>query len=241
MSAAIRVLTSMTTSALLAELAGAFEERTGRAVGVESVGGVDAAKRVQAGEAFDVVVLDRQAIEALLAADHLVAGSVADIVRSRVAVAVRAGAPRPAVGTEDALRRAVLEARTIGCSTGPSGVALRRLFERWGILDAVSKKIVTARPGKPVGELVARGEAELGFQQASELAHVCGIDVLGPLPAAVALVSTFSAGVAAASTQADAARSLVAFLTSPAARHAKERQGLEPADGGAGPGEEPRA
>lgn len=229
MSNPITGISSMATKALLAELAQAYEQRSGRAVAIESVGGVDAAKRVQAGEAFDVVVLAADAIDKLLAAGHLVAGSKVDLVHSGVSIAVRAGAPRPDVGSEDALRRAVLAARTIGFSTGPSGVQLAKLFERWGIAESIRERIVTAPPGVPVGALVARGEVELGFQQLAELMHLEGIDVLGSMPEAVQIVTTFSAGVGAASAQPDAARALLDFMASPAAAEAKRRQGMAPA------------
>ena len=224
-------ISSMATRAVLAELADAYEARSGHTVTIAAVGGVDAASRVQAGEPFDIVVLARDAIDRLLAAGHLVAGSDVDLVRSGVAVAVRAGAARPDIGSEDALRRAVLAARTIGYSTGPSGVQLARLFERWGITGEVRERIVTPPPGVPVGGLVARGEVELGFQQLSELAHLAGVDVLGPLPAAVQIVTTFSAAVAAASRRPAAARALLAFMAAPAAADTKRRHGMDPPDG----------
>ena len=157
------------------------------------------------------------------------AGSKADLVRSGVAVAVRAGATRPDIGSEDALRRAVVGARTLGYSTGPSGVQLARLFERWGIADEIKGRIVTAPPGVPVGSLVAKGEVELGFQQLSELMHLPGIDVLGALPQEVQIVTIFSGGVCAASSQPQAARDLLAFMASSVADDAKRRQGMEPA------------
>ena len=128
-------ISSMATRQVLAELADAYCQRSGVKAAFESVGGVDAAKRVQAGEPFDVVVLAAEAIDKLIASRHVVAGSRSDLVRSAVAIAVRAGAPRPDIGTEAALRVAVLSARTIGHSTGPSGTALLQLFERWGIAD----------------------------------------------------------------------------------------------------------
>src|SRR5262249_10804428 len=114
-------ISSMATKAVLAALAAAYETRSGQDVAIESIGGVDAAARVAAGEPFDVVVLARDAIDRLLAGGHLVAGSEADLTRSGVAVAVRAGAARPDIASEDAVKRAVLAARTIGYSTGPSG------------------------------------------------------------------------------------------------------------------------
>jgi molybdate transport system substrate-binding protein len=222
-------ISSMATRALLVELSAAYEAGSGTKVAIEALGGVDAARRVQAGEPFDVVVFAAEAIDQLIAAGRVVADSKADVVRSGVAVAVKAGAPRPDIGSEAALRATVLAAPTIGTSTGPSGVQLARLFERWGIAEAIAPRTVTAPPGVPVGSLVARGDAALGFQQLSELMHLDGIDVIGPLPHAVQIVTTFSAGVCAASTQPDAARALLAFMTSPAAALAKRRQGMEPA------------
>ncbi len=217
----------MATKALLAALTRVYHDRTGHLVAIESVGGVDAAARVRAGEPFDVVVLARDAIDGLLASGHLVAGSVVDLVRSGVAVAVRRGAARPDVGTEENLRRAVLAARTIGCSTGPSGVALGRLFERWGIAEQIADRVVTPRPGIPVGALVARGEVALGFQQQSELIDLDGVDVLGPLPPAIQIVTTFSGAISAHAFEPEAARALLAFMASPAAAEAKRGQGME--------------
>lgn len=222
-------ISSMATRQVLAELAGACERRSGVVVTFESVGGVDAARRVQAGEPFDVVVLASDAIDKLIAAGRVLRDSKTDLVRSGVAIAVRQGAPRPDIGSEDALRGAVLAARTLGYSTGPSGVALQKLFERWGIAETLRGRIVQAPPGVPVGALVARGEVELGFQQRSELMHLEGIEVLGPMPPGLEILTTFSGGLCAASTQPEAARALLDFMASPEAAEAKRRQGMEPA------------
>ena len=229
MSGRITGISSMATRAVLAELLADYRQQQGVEVAVESVGGVDAARRVQAGEAFDLVVLASDAIDRLIASGHVVPGSRVDLVHSGVAVAVTAGAPHPDIGTEEALRAAVLAARSIGHSTGPSGVQLLQLFQRWGIADRLSGRIVQAPPGVPVAALVARGEVELGFQQLSELIHAEGIDVLGPLPPAIQINTTFSAGLCTASTQASAVRALMAYLASPAATPAKQRHGMDPA------------
>lgn len=209
-SSKITIISSMATREVLAELVPVFERQSGRVVAFESVGGVDAARRVASGEPFDVVVLASDAIDRLIGAG-------------------RSGAPRPDIGSEEAVRRAVLSSRTIGCSTGPSGVALAGLFERWGIAAEIKDRIVQAPPGVPVGALVARGEVELGFQQLSELMHLSGIDVIGPLPPAIQVTTTFSAGICASSMQRDAVRRLLDFLTSPSSADAKRRHGMEPA------------
>lgn len=223
-------ISSMATRLLLAELATAYEQQTpDTTVHITAVGGVDAAKRVAAGEAFDVVILAADAIDKLIAAGRVLPGSRVDVVTSGVAVAVPAGAPVPDLSTEDAVRQAVLAAPSLGYSTGPSGVALARLFERWGIAAQIAGRIVTPPPGVPVGSLVASGQIALGFQQLSELMHLPGLQVLGPLPAAIQITTTFSAGIVAGTPHEDAARALLAFLASPACAAAKRRQGMEPA------------
>jgi len=219
----------MATRQFLAEAVAAWQERAGAAVAIDSVGGVDAAKRVQAGEAFDVVILAADAIGKLAAAGRIVDGSVTDLVRSGVAIAVPRGAARPDIGSEEALRRAVLAAPTVGYSTGPSGVALQQLFARWGIAEAIQSRLVQAPPGVAVGSLVARGEVALGFQQLSELMHLDGIEVVGSMPPELAIVTTFTGAVCSASTQPDAARALLDFIRSPAADEARRRNGMQPA------------
>lgn len=230
MTASLQGISSMATRQVLADLSAAWQARGGVPVAIESVGGVDAAKRVQAGEeAFDLVFLASDAIDRLLAAGRVAAGSKVDLMLSSTAVAVRAGTAHPDIGSEEAVRAAVLAAQTVGYSTGPSGVALQKLFERWGIADDVKARTVQAPPGVPVGSLVAQGQVALGFQQLSELIHVEGIDIVGPLPPAIAIDTVFSAGVVAGSPKADVARQLLAFMASPEAADAKRRQGMEPA------------
>ena len=228
MSAALKVISSMATRQLLADLLALYRQTAAQDVSVDSVGGVDAAKRVRAGEAFDAVALAAETIDALIASGHIVAGSRVDLVRSGVSVAVRAGAPRPDIGSEEAVKRAVQAARSLAYSTGPSGVQLAKLFERWGIAESVQARLVQAPPGVPVGSLVADGKADLGFQQLSELMSLPGIDVIGPLPPTIQIVTTFSAGLAATSTQPQAARAMLAYLHSPATAQAKRDNGMEP-------------
>jgi molybdate transport system substrate-binding protein len=219
----------MATRQVLAELAAQWQSASGIQVTIESVGGVDAAKRVQAGEAFDGVVLASDAIDKLAASGFAVAGSRVDLVRSSVAVAVRVGTAFPDISTEAALRSAIDAAPTIGYSTGPSGVALSKLFERWGIWDALQPRIVQAPPGIPVGTLVARGEVALGFQQLSELMGLSGITVVGMLPEPVSITTIFSGATCSASTQHETIAKLFAFMASAEAASVKQKHGMQPA------------
>ena len=225
----LKLLSSMATREVLADLVAQYENTAAQPVVAEAAGGVDVAKRVQAGEACDVVVLAADAIDKLMAAGKAVAGSRVDVVASGIAVAVRAGAERPDIGDEEALKRAVRSARSLSYSTGPSGVYLEKTFERWEILGEIRERIVVPPPGVPVATLVADGRAELGFQQLSELLNKPGVDVIGPLPPAVQYTTIFSGAVASACTRPDAARALLAFLASPAAEAAKRRYGMTPA------------
>jgi molybdate transport system substrate-binding protein len=236
-TAPIRILSSMATKRLLGELVAAYEatnaepsnSRTSDPITVESIGGVDAARRVAAGEPYDLVVLASGALEKLIAQGHVAAGSRVDVVKSPVAFAVRAGAPRPAIDSEEAVKRAVLAARSIGYSTGPSGDHLLALFKRWELSDALKDRIVQAPPGVPVASLVSSGAVELGFQQLSEFMHAGGIDVVGLLPEAIQNVTTFAGGVPSVSMQPVPARELLSFMASPAVAAIKRRNGMEPA------------
>ena len=226
----LRLISSMATKPLLADLVTLYKTQAPDVrVEVESVGGVDAAKRVEAGEAFDGVVLASNAIDKLIAGGHVLAGSRADLVRSGVAVAVPAGAPVPDISTEDALKAAILAAPTLGYSTGPSGVQLAKQFDTWGIAEAIAPRIVQAKPGVPVGSLVAKGEVALGFQQLSEMLGVQGITIVGGLPPEVEIITTFSGSVAATCGQLDAMRTLLAFWQSPACDALKRQHGMAPA------------
>lgn len=220
----------MATRHVLNELAESFQRQFHYRLDVESVGGVIAAQRVQAGEAVDVVVLAADAIDALAGAGKVVAASRVDVARAGVAVAVRSGARRPDIGSEAALRHAVERAHSISYSTGPSGTHLQKLFERWGIAKEVADRTVLAPPGVAVGSLVADGRAELGFQQLSEMIHLQGIDVLGPLPSEVQIVTVFAAALAAKTVHAEIAGKWLDFLASMEADEVKRRNGMMTAD-----------
>jgi molybdate transport system substrate-binding protein len=219
----------MATRELLNELAAEYERSTGQPVVAEAAGGVDVAKRVRAGESVDVVVLSSTAIDSLIAAGSLLPDSRVDLVRSGISIAVRAGAPQPDVGSEDALKRVVSSAKTLSYSTGPSGVYLEKLFEGWGILQDIRSRIVVPPPGVPVGSLVAKGTVELGFQQLSELMTLPGIKVIGPLPPEIQTITVFSGGVSPGCDRAEVARALLSYMASPAVMAVKERFGMEAA------------
>jgi molybdate transport system substrate-binding protein len=218
----------MATRLLLAQLLADWQAQGGAAAAMESMGGVDAARRVQAGEAFDLVILAADAMAKLDAAGCLVPGSRVDLVLSGTSVAVPAGADLPDISSEAAVRAAVLAAPSLSYSTGPSGVALARLFERWGIAEQIKGRILTPPPGTPVAQLLAQGQVALGFQQLSELIHAPGIAIVGPMPADIAIDTVFTGAVRQGSARLDDTRALLAFMASPQADAAKRRQGMSP-------------
>ena len=224
---ALSVVSSMATRGVLAELAAQYAQAAQREVRTEAAGGVEVAQRVRAGESFDVVALASDVIDQLIDEGRLVAPRV-DIVRSMTAVAVRAGASRPDIGSEAAVRAAVADANTLSYSTGPSGRYLESLFERWGLLANLRSRIVVPPPGVPVASLVAEGRAELGFQQLSELIGHPGVDVLGPLPDEIQSVTTFSGAVCADSGDREAAQALLQYFGAPEGAQTKRRFGMEP-------------
>jgi molybdate transport system substrate-binding protein len=228
MAADIIGISSMATRQILAELCGAYLQKTGRSVAIESVGGVDAAKRIRGGEKFDIVVLADDAMKKLEADGFLKSGSRAGFAESSIAVAVRSGTTRPDLTSEAAAKAAVLAARTVGYSTGPSGAHVLKLLEKWGIDAKDAKRVVQAPPGVPVGTLVARGEVELGFQQLSEFLEVPGIEVAGLLPPEIQSVTLFACGVGAQAGNEAGARDLIGYLTSSDTDATKWKHGMEP-------------
>jgi molybdate transport system substrate-binding protein len=190
------------------------------------MGGVEAAKLVRAGEATDIVVLASKVMGALEAEGHLAKGDTRDFARSEIGIAARVGVALPSVVDEQAVRQAMLDARRICYSTGPSGDHLKALCEKWGV--PLTRALV-APPGVPVATLVANGEADLGFQQLSELIDQPGIQIAGPLPPEIQAVTVFSAGISATSCNAEGARAFVAYLASLETGDAKRRHGMEPA------------
>jgi molybdate transport system substrate-binding protein len=229
MNRRISGLSSMATRHILADLARDYELRNRIRVEIRSMGGVEAAKLVRAGEPTDVVVLASKVMQSLEAEGHIAEGGIMDFARSEIGIAVTAGSPRPSVENAEAVRRAMLEARRICYSTGPSGDHLKALCETWGVTESVLGRALIAPPGVPVASLVARGDADLGFQQLSELIGQPGIEIVGPLPPEIQAVTVFSAGVSSKSHEPEAARALVAYMASAETRDAKRRYGMEPA------------
>ena len=221
----------MATRSLLGQLCAAYRAGSGAEVRIESVGGVDAAKRVAAGEAFDVVILGSDAIDKLMAAGHLLKGSRVDLVTSPIAIAMKSGSLRADISSAAALKGSLLKAKSISYSTGPSGVYLAQLFEKMGIADVLKAKTIVPPPGVPVGSLVAKGEVDIGFQQLPELINIEGIEVLGNLPDEIAYFTTFSAAIPAASSAAsrEAVNQFLVFANSAQTIPLKQSQGMNPA------------
>ncbi len=228
-AAEIQVMSSLAIREAYLELVPRFESQTKHKVVTSWVGMVDILKRVKGGETTDLIIGSAAALDELIKAGKIEPASRSDLVKSGVGVAVRAGAPRPDISSREAVKRALLKARSIAYSSGPSGVYLTGLFERWGIAQQLKPKITQTPPGVAVGDVVARGDAEIGFQQVSELLPVAGIDYIGPLPPDIQVITVFSGGVHVAARQPAAAKELIKFLASPAAAPVIRKKGMEPA------------
>jgi molybdate transport system substrate-binding protein len=230
-AADISCLCSVAVKEAYLELLPQFEKESGHKVATTWSGTTETMKRLKAGEVFDMVLIAANSLEELTDTGKVMAGSRVDIARSGVGVAVKSGAPKPDISSPEALKRVLLAAKSIGISTGPSGVYLSELFTKMGILEELKPKFKVPPSGAPVGELVAKGEAEIGFQQVSELVHVRGVDYVGPLPAEIQRITTFSAGIHPDAKEPDAAQAWMKFLTSAEAAPVMRRHGLEPAGG----------
>ncbi len=231
-AAEIRVMTSGAFTAAYQEVIPQFERTTGNkiitAYGASMGNAPDSIpSRLRRGEPVDVVILAQEALEELIKAGKVVPGSRVDLVRSSIGMAVRAGAPKPDISSVDALKRTLLQAKSIAYSASASGVYLSRdLFQRLGVADQIVGKCKRIA-NEPVGAVVARGEAEIGFQQISELLPVPGIDYVGPLPPGAQKVTVFSAGVAVGAKEPGAARALIKFFASSAVVPVIRKTGLE--------------
>jgi len=227
-AAEIKVVASNAVKEAYVEIVSAFEKSSGHRVTTTWGGTEGINKRISGGEVVDIVIIAAPNIDNLISGGKLVKGSRTDFARSGIGIAVRTGLPKPDVSSADAVKRAVLAANSVAYSSGPSGFYLGDLFQKMGIADQIKGKVLQPPSGVQVGELVARGEADLGFQQISELLHVPGIDYLGPLPVGIQKITVFSAGLHTAAPTPDAAKALMKFLTSPEAAPIIRRTGMEP-------------
>jgi len=222
----IKVMLSAAFKEAYLELTPQFEKATGHRISSVWVPSVKMMERLKGGETADLAILSAAALEEMMKA-----GIVAqrfDIAKCGVGVAVKAGAPKPDISSGEAVKRAVLAAKNIAYSTGPSGIYLVKLFERMGISEAIKGKITRVQ-GEPAGAVAARGDAELAFQQVCELLPVPGIELVGPLPPDIQEITTFSAGIHAKAQEPAAARALVDYFKAPAAAAVIRRKGMEPA------------
>jgi molybdate transport system substrate-binding protein len=224
----IKVLKTLATEKAYLELLPRFEQASGHRVTTRYGGTVDVQTWLDAGEPFDLVIAASAVIDAFTASGVIAPSSRVDIATSGVGVAVRAGAAKPDISTPEAFKAALLAAKSIGYSTGPSGQYFVGLLERIGLTD-IKSKLKQIPAGGFVGTLVANGDTDIGVQQVSELTTFPGVDYLGPLPGVFQMTTTFAAGISTAAKQPDAARALATFLAASEAESAFRKFGLEPA------------
>jgi len=227
-AAEIKVISTQATEDAYKELVAQFEKATGHKVTTFYSGTINVSKKLADGEQYDLVIMSAGAIDEQTKLGKVATGSKIDFAASGTGLAVKKGAPKPDIGSTDAFKKTLLNAKSIGYSTGPSGVYVVSVFDKLGIADAVKPKLKQTPSGVFVGTLIADGSAEVGFQQISELVHFAGIDYVGPLPGDLQRMTMFSTGIHTAAKQSDAAKALVRHLTAPAATPIIKKQGLEP-------------
>lgn len=228
MSAAahIKILSGGAMRSLMAEIAPRFERAGGIKIDIEFRLTSVLKQEIEQGVAFDIALLPRPELDALVEQGKIAAGTTADVTRSAVGLAVRAGAPKPNIGTAAAFARTLIEARSIAYSDGPSGAYIAALLEQLGIAEAMKPK--TRLASGPVAELVASGEAEVGMQQIVAILPVKGAELVGPLPSELQNDIIYAAGIAAGTTDARAARAFVAFMKTPQAERLIRALGMVP-------------
>lgn len=224
----VKVLAANAVKVPFLALAATFEKATGHKVTASFSGTEGIAKRVTGDEVADVVLIGSSSIDRLIQEGKLVPGSRASFAKVGVGVAVRAGLPKPDITSADGVRKAVLDAKSVAYSSGPSGQYIAELFKRLGIAEQVKDKLKLPPSNVLVGEVLARGEADLGFQQISDLLNVNGIDYLGPLPPEIQNITVYSAGLHSAAPTPDAAKALLKSLTAPEAGPIIKKSGMEP-------------
>ena len=227
-AAEIKVLASGATKEVIDEVLPQFEKSSGHKVVIAFTGTANIKKRIAAGEIYDLVIVGGPVIDAFVQQAKIRPGSRTDLMKSGVGVAVRAGAAKPDIGSSEALKKTLLAAKSIGYSSGPSGDYVMSLVERMGITDQIKPKLKQVPSGMRIGTILESGEAEIGFQQISELIHAKGIDYVGPLPCDVQKITVFSAGVHTGAQRPDAAKALVNLLTAPETAAVIKNHGMEP-------------
>jgi molybdate transport system substrate-binding protein len=230
-AADIKVLTSVALTSALNELAPKFEQATGNKLNIGYSLAADVTKRMLGDETADVIILPRPMMDELDKQQKFASGSMTNIAGTPIALAIRAGAPKPDISTVDALKRTLLAARSIAYSDpakgGASGVYFAKVVDRLGLTDQLKSKIILAG-GAQAADLVAKGEAEIGVGQSSEIVPVAGAELLGPLPGDLASTTIWIAGIGATTTVPEAAKSLTEFLTGPVARPVLSAKGFQP-------------
>jgi molybdate transport system substrate-binding protein len=228
-AAEIMVLASGAVQEIYAELAPQFETASGHKLATTFAGTVKIKKQITDGEIFDLVIVGAPDVDGFIKDGKMLPGSRVDLVKSGVGVAIKAGAPKPDIISADGVKKALLAAKSVVYSTGPSGVYIQRMFEKLGIAEEMKAKSKQTVPGVRVGQYLAKGEADLGFQQISELIHEQGIDFLGPLPPEIQNITVYSSGISTGAKEPEAAKALQAFLSAPAATPVIKQNGMEPA------------
>jgi molybdate transport system substrate-binding protein len=227
-AAEIKVISTRATEELYRELVPQFEKATGHRVTTVFTGTVGVQERIAAGESYDVIIMVDTAINGYIASGKVVAGSRVDIARATIGVGVRAGLPKPDISTAETLKNALLQAKSIGYSTGPSGDYVIGMFQRLGITDALRPKLKQVPTTMLVASFIASGGAEIGFQQTNELSHYPGVDYLGPLPSELQETTWRSGGIMTGSREAEAGKALLEFLSGPEAAPVIRKHGLDP-------------
>ncbi|MGY2805679.1 molybdate ABC transporter substrate-binding protein [Bradyrhizobium sp. USDA 4506] len=227
-AAEIKVLASGATKEIINEILPAFENDSGHKVAITFTGTANIKKHIAAGETYDLVIVGAPVIDAFAQQGKIASGTRTDLMKSGVGVAVRAGASKPDIGSSEALKKTLLAAKSIGYSSGPSGDHVLNLVERMGIADQVKSKMKQVPSGSRISTMIESGEAEIGFQQISELIHEKGIDYLGPLPSELQKITVFSAGLHTGAKEPEAAKALVKALTAPNAATVIKAYGMEP-------------
>jgi molybdate transport system substrate-binding protein len=229
-AAEVKVFTSVALKSALDELALVFEKKTGHKVIIDYGLAADQKKRVLAGEHVDLIIITRAMMEDLAKQNKLTGDGLVNVAGTPVALAVRAGATKPDIGTADAFKQALLAAKSVvyadPAKGGLSGIVAARAIERLGITEQMKAKTILV-PGAQSGDLVAKGEAELGIAQTSEIVPVAGAELVGPLPGELGSVTLFTAGIAAESASAPTVKALIEFLTGPEAAPSFKAKGFE--------------